>query len=250
MTWQLSEIYRHPVKSLGEEALEEADLTKGRPMPFDRRWAIAHDGAEAIGGWAHCRNFVTQRNVPRLAQLGVSFSQRNNMLHLSHPDLESLALQVGTPDGDDALTEWIAPLTEGTVTSGPFLVYEIPDVAFTDGQDCHISVASVPSRRALSELAGVDLQPIRFRMNLWLDGGAPWEEMDWAGRELEVGDARLKLLHRCERCNSTNANPTTGKRDTQIPALLREQFGHMDFGLNAQVLSGGTVRRGDSVRLI
>lgn len=250
MTWSLREIYRHPVKSLGEEPLAEVDLSKGKPMPFDRRWAIAHDGAEPISGWAHCRNFVTQRHVPRLAQLGVSFSVRNHMLTLNHPDLGDLAVQVGTPDGDDELTEWLAPLTEGTVQSGPFLVYEIPGVAFTDGEDCHISLATLASRKALADLAGEPLEPIRFRMNLWLDGPAAWEDLDWVGREIEIGDARLKVVSRCERCASTTASPVTGERDVQVPALLREHLGHLDFGVNCQVVSGGTVRRGDAARLV
>jgi hypothetical protein len=34
-----------------------------------------------------------------------------------------------------------------------------------------------------------------------------------------------------------------------VPTLLRRHLGHMDFGINAQVVEGGTVRRGDAARL-
>ena len=246
----LAEIFRHPVKSLGEEALDEVDLTKGRPMPWDRVWAVAHDQADMINGWAHPRNFLNQTHVPRLAQIRVKFTPRNNMLYLAHPDLVDLAVQIGTPDGDDALCEWLVPLTEGTTRSAPFLVYQIPNVAFTDFEDTHIAIGSVASRRALAQIAGHELEPIRFRMNLWLDGLAPWEELDWVGREIGIGEVRLKITARDERCNATAASPVTGARDVPVTGLLRQHLGHMDFGVYAQVLSGGTVRLGDGARLL
>jgi uncharacterized protein YcbX len=71
-----------------------------------------------------------------------------------------------------------------------------------------------------------------------------------AGREIAVGTARLRIVSRCERCQATTANPATGESDVPVPALLRRHFGHMDFGVNAQVIEGGTVRRGDPARLV
>ena len=68
MTWSLAHIFRHPVKSLGEEALAEVYLEAGKPLPYDRRWAIAHGAAEDVRGWAGSKNFVTQTHVPKMAQ--------------------------------------------------------------------------------------------------------------------------------------------------------------------------------------
>ena len=248
--WRLAEIYRHPVKSLGHEPLEAIALTEGRAMPFDRHWGVAHGAAQDIDGWAHCRNFVTQRHVPRLAQISARVDEADGVLHLAHPDLDDLAVKPGAPEGDAALTAWLAPLTEGTPQSGPFSVHHIPGVAFTDGEDCHVSIATLSSRRALGQMAGMDLAPIRFRMNLWLDGPAAWEELGWEDREVEIGEVRLRVVARCERCNSTNADPATGGRSGAIPSLLKTRFGHMDFGVNVQVVRGGTVRIGDTARVL
>ena len=248
--WSLAGIRRYPVKGLGGEVLGEVDLAKGKAIPFDRRWAVAHGNADTVSGWAEAGNFVGQRHAPRFAQIGAAFSPRNHRLELSHPDLEDLVLQPGTPDGDDALSAWIDPLVKDTPLSGPFLVYEWPDGAYTDYEEAHISIASEASRRALGQMLGTQLDHARFRMGLWLEGLAPWEELDWVGCEVEVGEARLKVTMRDERCNVTNANPATGTRDTQIPAVLRQQFGHMDFGVYAQVVSSGKVRAGDPARLV
>lgn len=248
MAWTLAHIFRHPVKSLGEEELESADLRKGRSIAYDRRWAVAHGEADAVHGWAGPKNFVTQTHVPKLAQIRCHFRPESHLLHLSHPDLPDIAFQPGSVEGDDMLAEWLEPLVKGTTRSGPFLVYERPDGAFTDFIDTDISIGSEASRRALGQRAGQDLAHIRFRMNLWLEGLAPWEELDLVGREIEIGEARLMIIRRDKRCNATAASPMTGNRDVQVPAILNEQFGHMDFGVYATVSRGGTIRPGDEVR--
>jgi len=144
----------------------------------------------------------------------------------------------------------VAPLTEGSTRSCPFRVCEAPGVAFTDFEDTHVSIATLGSLRALEEMAGQKLEAIRFRMNLWLDGPEAWEDLDWTGREIRIGEARLKVIGRDERCNATNANPATGTRDTELPGLLYKTFGHKDFGIYATVIESGTVRRGDKVSLL
>ena len=251
--WSLAEIYRHPVKSLGEEALDEVVLETGRPLPFDRTWAIAHGATEWSAEnpvWGRPGNFINQTHVPRLAQIEMSYTDGTGMLTLRHPEAGFLSIQPGTDEGNAKLTDWVAPLTEGTTRSGPFRVCQAPNVAFTDFEDTHVSIASTRSRTILEQIASADLEPVRFRMNLWLDGMAPWEEFDLIGREIEIGATRLKVIGRCERCNATTANPETGQRDVQIPSILRRRYGHMDFGIYAQVISGGPVRIGDGARAL
>lgn len=250
MTWRLAQIYRHPVKSLGEEAMDAVALEAGKPMPFDRAWAVAHGGSAwdpAAPGWLNCHEFVTQRNVAAMAQTSIVYDEATGLLTLGHPDRPDLSVR---PDDDGAaLTAWLAPLAAGR-QNGPYALAAAPNVAFTDGDDCHLSLGSLASLKDLEQRVGQPLAPIRFRLNLWLDGPSAWEELSLEGREIEIGAVVLKFLHPCERCNATNANPETGSFDTQIPPLLRKTFGHMDFGINAQVVRGGTINRGDAARLI
>jgi len=92
---------------------------------------------------------------------------------------------------------------------------------------------------------GMSLDPRRFRGNIWLDGLSPWQEFDWVGREIAVGGARLKVVERVERCNATKSNPETGIRDAETLGALQSHFGHKDFGVYCQVVSGGPVAEGD-----
>ncbi len=249
---KLDALYRHPVKSLGEEALAQTTLTPGRGLPFDRSWAVALPKAEwdpQAPGWLHCRNFVTQRHVPALAQLKAAYNDQSRRLRLTHPDLPNLDVDPDDPSGANALTEWLTPLS-GERQPGPYRLCRLLDGAFTDGEDAHVSIGLVSSRDALGEIAGVVLAPIRFRMNLWVEGLEPWAEFDLVDREMRVGSARLKIIERCERCNSTTANPLTGESDVQVPSFLRAHLGHLDFGVLAQVVEGGTIQPGDPVEIV
>lgn len=252
MSWSLSRIYRHPVKSLGQEALDGVALTPGHAMPFDRAWAVAHGGSDwdpAAPAWLHCRNFVTQRHVAALAKTSASFDDASGVLTLTHPDHPDLAIKPGTDEGAAALTEWLSPMSADK-QKGPYTLAHAPGISFTDGDDCHLSLASLASRRALEERVGQPLADIRFRMNLWLDGPNAWEELGMEGQEITIGEVRLKVLSRCARCNATNANPETGAFDTQIPRILQDAYGHMDFGVNVQVVAGGEIKIGDSASLV
>lgn len=243
-------IYRHPVKSLGEEALQAVSLTAGRHLPMDRVWAIAHGASlfsEDNPEWVRARSFVTQTFVPRLAQISISYDDASGTLSLSHPDLEEITADPETPEGAAALANWVAPLAEGC-RQGPYRLCRLPDGALTDFKDTHVAINSLASLRALSEAAGRDLEHIRFRGNFWLDGLAPWEEFDLLDKEVQIGSARLKVVDRVVRCNATTASPRTGNRDVPVPQILMDRWGHQEFGVYAQVVGGGEVRLGDPVR--
>ncbi|MEM7505411.1 MAG: MOSC domain-containing protein [Pseudomonadota bacterium] len=248
MTPAVTAICRHPVKSLGEELVGAARLAPGQPLPWDRIWAVCHGQStyDASGAWDIPRQFVNQTFVPQLAQISLRFDEDAGVLYLEHPDAEPLSVD---PDREgEALCHWLLPLGQDA-RPGPYSMARISEGAFTDFEDTHISIASEASRRALGEIAGQPLERVRFRMNIWLDGFAPWEELDWVGREITIGDARLKITERDKRCNATTASPVTGARDVQVPAILRKRFGHMDFGVYAQVIEGGEVKTGDPARI-
>jgi len=249
MTATLAAIYRHPVKSLGEEALEAVTLEGGRHMPWDRVWAIAHGGSAFDAErpeWVGPRNFVTQTFVPRLAQIKARYDEASARLALSHPDRPEITIEPESEEAAVALTEWIAPLAEGR-RAGPFRLCRLPGGALTDFPDTHLSLNSTRSLAILAQAAGRPLEHIRFRANLWIDGLEPWEEFELIGREIAVGPARLRVTEPITRCNATAASPATGARDVAVPEILERNWGHMDFGVYAQVVEGGRIARGDPV---
>ncbi len=72
MTARVAALWRHPIKSHGREALKNVSLTEGQTMPWDRRWAVAHDAAKADGSeWAECMNFSRGAKAPSLMAMSM-----------------------------------------------------------------------------------------------------------------------------------------------------------------------------------
>ena len=245
---RLSEIWRHPVKSVGAERLASVDLAPGACLPGDRVWAVAHATSAfdpAAPSWVPCRNFLRVTHAPRLAQ--VSARLDGPVLHLAHPDAPPLSAEPDTPDGAAAIAQWAGPLAE-RAQPGPHRLARAPQ-AMTDADRPWLSVLSLASLRALGQHAGHDLDPRRFRGNLWLDGLAPWEEGEWPGRTLVIGAVQLTVIEPIWRCRATEANPETGRYDAPVLDTLRRITGDTAFGVYAEVVTGGRVAEGDAVAL-
>ena len=94
---------------------------------------------------------------------------------------------------------------------------------------------------------GVQIDPLRFRANIYIDGAKPWEEFDWVGGEIRIGGAVFTVDRKNGRCGATNVNPTTGRRDLDIPGSLRAAFGHKNLGVYLIVREAGRLSVGDQV---
>ena len=97
------------------------------------------------------------------------------------------------------------------------------------------------------ERLGETIDPLRFRANIAVEGLPAWSELDSVGRVISCGDVRLKILLRTKRCAATEVNPQTAERDLRLPYLLRKTLGHMDMGVYAEVLTGGSLAIGDQL---
>lgn len=233
----LAAIARFPVKGLGGETLGRATLSPGRALEGDRAFGLAHAGsAAAPEGWARAREFATPRRAPELARASISLRE-GGRLAAAHPTLGE------TESAPEALAAWLAPLAG---PMAPLRLVRAGAGAIHDVREAHLSVGSLASLRALSEAAGVAPDPRRFRMNLWLDGFAPWEERGWAA--LSLGPVRLRIIAPVERCAAPDANPETGRRDADLCAALHARLGAAEFGLYAVVESGGEVAPGAEAR--
>jgi uncharacterized protein YcbX len=249
---QVSELFRHPIKAHGCEALTHVTLAAGKTFPWDRVWAVAHEAARidpAGANWAACANFSRAAKAPALMAIRARLDEAANVVHLSHPQLGAVS---GNPDlaADAAkLIAWAKPLMpEGRAQSA--FIAKAADRGMTDTPYPSISINSRDTLAALSAAAGAELSPLRFRANIWVEGLVPWQEFDWVGRELRIGDARLTVRERIGRCLATAANPDTGERDLDTLGLLKQACGAQDFGVYAEVVTGGDIRTGDRIEIL
>jgi GntR family transcriptional regulator/MocR family aminotransferase len=130
--------------------------------------------------------------------------------------------------------------------SAPTLVRS-HDGHFMDKPDNVISLINLATVRSLEEQWGIKIDPLRFRANFYIDGARPWEEFDWVGGDIRIGEGLFRVDRRNGRCGATNVNPETGRRDLDLPGSLRAAFGHKELGIYLVAREGGSVSVGDSV---
>ena len=78
MSATVAALWRHPIKGHGREALECVTLTEGRTIPWDRRWAVAHEMSKADGTeWAPCANFSRGAKTGTLMAIAAKVDKAN-----------------------------------------------------------------------------------------------------------------------------------------------------------------------------
>ncbi|MGC1429749.1 MAG: MOSC N-terminal beta barrel domain-containing protein [Albidovulum sp.] len=250
MTASLASIQRHPLKSHGREALEHVILTAGAGMVWDRHWAVAHEAAKLTAGeWGACANFSRGSKAPNLMAINARLNETTSELTLTHPDRPDITFRPDDTTEAARFVDWVLPLCPAD-RALPTRIFTVPGRGMTDTDYPSVSLISLPSNRALSAHMGIELSPLRWRGNFWLDGLDAFEERAWVGRKLRLGGALLWIEEPKERCLATTANPETGERDADTLQALRALHGDQDFGLYAKVLESGPVRIGDRAELL
>ena len=246
---RVERIYRYPVKGLSAEALEQVSLTEGQCLPHDRRFALAQGDAPfdaAAPAWLQKRHFGCLMANARLAALHTAFDARSGMLSIRPPQGAPLMEDTGTEAGRTAIAAFLTAFLAEEARGAPRFL-EAPGHNFTDVARKAVSIIGLSSLHALEAAAGLALDPLRFRANVYVSGGAPWAEFDLLGQEIQLGGARLRVFKRIVRCPATEVNPETAERDAKPPQWLRQHFGHMDLGVYAEVIEGGRVAVGDAL---
>jgi uncharacterized protein len=249
---RVERISRFPVKGLSPEQLDEVALALGQGLPHDRRFAFAQGDSpfdEADPTWLPKRNFACLMANARVARVQAAYDPNANTLHLRAAGHAALRADLADPAQRAAAAAWMTAFM-GEEARGAMRLAEVPGHAFTDIPDKAVSIIGLASVAALSEQAGLMLDPLRFRANILFSGAPPFAELDWVGREMSLGKARLRVFKRTQRCAATEVNPATAERDATPPKTLLKHHGHADMGIYATVLEAGRVAVGDALELV
>lgn len=250
MTGTVTQLWRHPIKSHGREALKAVTLTPGQALPWDRFWAVQHDQSKHEGdGWASYQNFMIGTRTPGLAGLWAELDEDARKVSLRHEKLGAFQFHPDDYLEASQFLAWIAPLLPEN-RAQPRRIVTAGTRGMTDTSYASVSIMNESSHRAVAQKLGRPLEPERWRGNIWLDGLAPWEEFDWIDKKIRIGGAVLAVHERIERCMHTTANPKTGLRDADTLGALRNGWDHQDFGMYAEVIEGGDIALGDKAQVL
>ena len=245
----IKNIYRYPVKGLSPERLDGTVLVPGQTLPADRLYAIENGPTgfdPAAPAYFPKQRFLMLMRNERLASLDTRFDDASHVLAIREGDREAARGDLRTPDGRRTIEAFFERFSADELRGPPKVLYGAGH-SFSDVAKKVVSIINLASVSAIETLIGKPVDPLRFRANLYVEGWTPWSELDLLGRELTIGDARLKVVKRIVRCAATNVEPGTGIRDLAIPESLLRALGHMDCGIYAEVIAGDAIATGDRI---
>ena len=246
-----------PMKGTALQHLERVSLTEAG-IEGSRRFHLIDAKGRLLSGSVH----------GALVRVQVDHDRAGHMLSCRFPDGTVAA------GADDALgagceTDFYGRPVPGHHVDGPF------DEAFSafvgqpvslvrtdrdgDGVDeFPLTVISTASVTELGRRGGYEgvLDPLRFRINIEIDGCEPFQEDTWDGHRVTVGGAVLRIRGQIPRCVVTTQDPNTGLREwntlKQIASFRTPlpDRGGIPFGVYATVETPGGVAVGTEVALL
>lgn len=244
MMKRLAQIWRYPVKSIGRERISRARLDKGGKLPFDRHWAVLHEGAakrlsdaDTLESWLPKAAFLRGAAGPQLQ--AITGGLDGDKLVFNHPDHGSITVTPGDEQQCAELIEWLRPLWPQDKPAPLQLVRSTEPL--TDTRKPFVSINSLDSLTELEAHLGQRLGVERWRGNLWIEGVEPFAEEGWIGREFTIGPVRLIGREAIGRCAATSVDTATGDPDFDMIHTLTELRGQANFGIYAEVLEGGEI---------
>jgi uncharacterized protein YcbX len=261
VTLRLSGINIYPIKSARGIPLEESEVDEFG-LRYDRRWMVV----DQSGG------FLSQRSHARMALIVPSI--RDGALRVDAPEMPTLETPLDphpivatrvTVWHDNCGATWVGETAAAWFSEflgiACSLVHMDADVVRPANPDfapsgSRVSFADGFPFLLISEESLVDLnrrlaEPLpmnRFRPNLVIAGGEPYQEDGW--NRIEIGGVGLRLVKSCGRCLVTTTDQTTaerGKEPLRTLATYRKRDGEVMFGQNVVHEGPGRLRVGDSV---
>ena len=277
---KIDSLWRYPVKSMTGEELQEVELTE-YGLLGDRSYALI-DGAD--GKTATAKNpgkwptlfgfratfvdqpkketappavritlpdgstvFSTARDCHQLLSKAV-----NRTVTLATADRGRVnAVQASLPATWTGKAEEYWPDMEGLDHRDTVTDFTLPAGTFFDGATIHL-VSTATLRRLHDAYPTGRFEAPRFRPNIVVavpEGQTGFVEQIWIGHEVAIGnEVRLKITGPCGRCVMTTLAQGDLPKDSGIlRTAVQQNQGHV--GVYATVLQGGTINRGDRVKL-
>ncbi|OGC84705.1 hypothetical protein A3F55_02470 [Candidatus Adlerbacteria bacterium RIFCSPHIGHO2_12_FULL_53_18] len=218
----------------------------------DRRYGIKRKPASTPDEWGPKGKFYVAMNTP--------------VMPAEHPVYNT---GLAGPDGMSQLDfDYLTELATRIGVEGPLAVLDTKGkFNLTDDKEPYVSFLNLASVQALDEWLGHEINPARFRMNVWLGDLDPFAELMWVNGypgtyEFQLGEVRFRVEDVCERCRATEANPETGVYDLPILAALEKMMKERGYagspkrkkfevmGVLARPLNSGKIKKGDSLTFL
>ncbi len=257
MSCLISSINYSPVKSLSFESIESCEIKKDLGILNDRVFAFSRaidsDKVELIEKNPNKRklnNFLTLKNSPVLNKY--NFIYKDNKLSLTLNDNILISISVNNVEQRSLLSNKLIEL-EKSLIKPIFLLYnhEFPfyDTTHSDRVFNSISLINLNSIKDFSKKINEKVEFQRFRGNFYIDGIDAWEERNWIGKIIKIGDVSFKVESNIPRCVAINLKPRTDNSALNLLQSLKKTYNHFDMGIYLRALNDGKIAIGNPIGL-
>ena len=230
-------LFRYPVKSMGGERLEEANLG-WYGLDGDRRLAFRRMDDRSGMPW------LTASKLPDLLRFAP--------LRRDHGAQGDLPTHIRTPDGEE-LPVFGQDLAKdvGRRYGAPVEMMQLRHGIFDEAS---ISVIALDTVHEIGRLAGRSLEVRRFRPNVVVRSlrSVPFQEDEWVGGVLQFGEGddapAIAVTMRDLRCSMVNLDPDTA---APAPEVMKAVVGaNQNYaGIYGTVTRRGRVAVGQTILL-
>ncbi|MFR9806711.1 MOSC domain-containing protein [Pseudonocardia sp. RS010] len=263
----IAALYRYPVKSMLGEPVEEIAVGP-LGVAGDRRFALLDEETGRVATAKHprrwrqllqCRSTTAPDGVrvtlPDGREVDASAADEELSALLGRrvrmADERPAGAEVERPDPVDVLAEGVEAEVDYALLE---IAQGTPGGAFVDHSPVHLITTAT-----LDAIGVGAAEALRYRPNVVVrtpEGSPPFAENDWPGREITLGAVRLRATLPTPRCSvPTLEHGALGRAPDAVRPLLARRVEVPGFGLlpcagvYAEVVTGGTVRAGDEVRV-
>ena len=259
-------LWRYPVKSMQGEELNAAEMTE-RGVVGDRAYALLDRETGKVASaknprkWARLFDFraafiETPRAGAPLPPVRIMLpdgtvttsADANVDLVLSEAIGRPVTLASTSPEAPALEEYW--PDIEGLARRDEVTDEPMPERTFFDAAVVHIlTTATLDHLRSVYAQGRFEVH--RFRPNIVITPEARetgFVEDSWVGRTLVIGDARVAVLKACQRCVMTTLPQGDLPRDGGI-LRTAAKIHDVNVGVYCAVQHGGTIRRGNAMRI-
>jgi uncharacterized protein YcbX len=260
---KVTEINIYPLKSCRGIGLPSGEVTK-KGFASDRQYLIVDKHGK----------FITQRQQPILAKIGVKMSKNRLILSFENdsftlnPILEGIVreIQVWSDrpfaiDQGDKVAHWLGQILgqecrlvkqsphHPRIVDQKYAPKPTDEVSFADGYPYLLT--NTASLDYLNEKLPQPIPMNRFRPNLVVDTDQAFIEDSW--KTIKIGEVIFDIVKPCSRCIITTTDQLTGERNNlREPLRTLSDFrqtneGQIIFGMNMIPRGCGIVNIGDEV---
>ena len=254
---KIKSIVRYPIKGLSGENIEKIMLEKNQVLPGDREFAfsrshVMYDRNNPV--YLRKTNFLALVKEEKLAKLETKFDPKTRKLTINLDNKVVINEILLKEENIKKVETFFQNYLNLGIDNKPKLVQGIKiqnndnlTHSFSDIADKAVSIINLNTISEFEKKLGKKIAPSRFRGNLLIDNGNPWEEFNWIGKKISVGDCILEVFKKTQRCGATNVNPENAIRDINIPNEINTHYGHFDLGVYARVIKTGLVSISDKL---